>query len=66
MAKTKKTTEVVSSDLGKTLATKRQEIQDLAFKGAGSKVPNVRQARALRRDIARALTAANTQAKLVK
>ena len=59
MAKAKKTTEFNPAELGKTLATKRKEIQDLAFKGAGAKVPNVRQARQLRRDIARALTAAN-------
>ncbi len=59
MAKTKKTTEIVGGDLVKTLAEKRSAIQALAFKAAGAKVPNVRQARSLRKDIARALTAAN-------
>ena len=66
MAKTKKTTEFNPADLAKTLTEKHQAIQSLAFKGAGSKVPNVRETRQLRRDIARALTAANAKAKLAK
>ncbi len=63
MAKAKKTTELNLAELGKILAEKRAEIQSLAFKGAGAKVSNVRQPRALRREIARVLTLANQSSK---
>lgn len=62
MAK-KTTTENQTVDLQKTLNDKRREMRDLAFKGAGSRMPNVRLVRQLRRDIARALTVANQTAK---
>jgi len=60
---TKKTikSNITTSDLGQILATKRQELRDLNFKGAGSKVSNVKAAKKLRQEIARALTMANSQ-----
>jgi ribosomal protein L29 len=58
MTKAKKT-ETNSADFGKVLADNRRALQELGFRGAGSRVANVRQSRTLRRDIARALTTAN-------
>lgn len=66
MASTKKTIDVSKGELMKTLTEKHQEIQNLAFKGAGSKIANVRRPRQLRKEIARALTEVNNQPKDTK
>jgi ribosomal protein L29 len=46
-------------ELQKIAADKREELRALRFGGAGSKNKNVKAAKSLRREIARALTALN-------
>jgi ribosomal protein L29 len=46
-------------DLAKVVADKREELRTLRFSVAGSKNRNVKLARTLRKEIARALTASN-------
>ena len=48
-------------ELTKVIADKREELRSLRFGAAGSKNKNVKAGRALRKDIARALTALNAQ-----
>jgi ribosomal protein L29 len=48
-----------AEEIQKFVAEKREELRALRFSGAGSKNRNVKLARTLRKDIARALTAAN-------
>ena len=48
-----------SAELMKAVTDKREELRALRFAGAGSKNKNVKAARTLRKDIARALTAHN-------
>ena len=45
-----------SEDLAKLVSTKREELRRLRFSATGSKNKNVKQARAYRKEIARALT----------
>ena len=49
------------SDLQKELAEKRKALYDFRFGVAGSKIKNVKEARGLRKDIARILTELNRQ-----
>ena len=48
-----------ASDLAKMLTEKRDELRVSRFGGAGAKYKNVKAASAIRKDIARILTAAN-------
>lgn len=48
-------------ELARVVADKREELRALRFSVAGSKNRNVKQARTLRREIARALTETNTR-----
>jgi ribosomal protein L29 len=48
-----------ADELRKTIADKREELRALRFGSAGSKNKNVKAARSLRKEIARALTALN-------
>jgi ribosomal protein L29 len=50
-------------ELKSLVQTKREELRSLRFSAAGSKNRNVKLARELRREIARALTEVNAQAK---
>ncbi len=47
------------ADLSKMLAEKREARRVFRFGGAGAKTKNVREGRAIRKDIARILTALN-------
>jgi ribosomal protein L29 len=49
-------TKHTAADLAKYIATKREELRALRFTVAGSKNRNVKLARSLRKEIARALT----------
>ena len=51
-----------AAELTKAVANKREELRSLRFSVAGSKNKNVKLARTLRKDIARALTALNANA----
>lgn len=55
----KKTTynEKEAAELNKIVAERREELRALRFGGAGSKNKNVKAARTLRKEVARALTA---------
>lgn len=48
-------------DLAKLVADKREELRRLRFSATGSKNTNVKQAKNLRREIARALTEASAR-----
>ncbi len=48
-----------TEELKKFVNEKRDEVRDLRFSSSGSKTRNVKHVRDLRKDIARALTAAN-------
>ena len=48
-------------ELAKIVSDKREELRALRFNVAGSKTRNVKAARNLRKEVARALTAANKQ-----
>jgi len=48
-------------DLERYASQKREELRNLRFAGAGSKNKNVKLARTLRREIARALTEINAR-----
>ena len=61
MAKKTNYNEKEAAELGKIAADKREELRSLRFGGAGSKNKNVKAARNLRKDIARALTALNAK-----
>lgn len=58
MSDIKKTSD---KDLAQTLKEKQAKLKDFRFGVAGSKVRNVREGRALRRDIARILTESNSR-----
>lgn len=60
MAKKTDLTKHTKEDLSKLAHDKREELRVLRFGVAGSKNRNVKQARTLRKDIARALTQLNT------
>ncbi len=47
------------SDLQKLVAEKREALRIFRFGGAGAKTKNVREGRAIRKDVARILTALN-------
>lgn len=57
MAKKLNLKEHTVEDLTKLVADKREELRALRFNVAGSKTRNVKLARSLRKEIARALTA---------
>ena len=48
------------ADLAKLVAEKREALRAFRFGGAGAKTKNVREGRALRKDVARILTALNS------
>lgn len=48
------------ADLLKLLADKRESLRVFRFGGAGAKTKNVREGRAIRKDVARILTALNS------
>ncbi len=50
-----------ASELQKIVGDKREELRALRFNVAGSKTRNVKAARNLRKEVARALTARNAQ-----
>ena len=59
MAKKQQYNGKAKEELARLAQTKRDELQSLRFGSAGSKNKNVKAARALRKDIARVLTALN-------
>jgi ribosomal protein L29 len=61
MAKQKTLINHSLEDLHKLVADKREELRALRFNVAGSKNRNVKLARTLRRDVARALTEQNSR-----
>jgi ribosomal protein L29 len=61
MAKKKSYNGKEAGELSKIVADKREELRSLRFGGAGSKNKNVKAARTLRKEIARALTAQNSK-----
>lgn len=61
MAKKEKYHGTDAAALNKVVAEKREALRALRFSVAGSKNKDVKAARELRRDIARALTAQNAQ-----
>jgi ribosomal protein L29 len=63
--KTKDITSKTPADLTKLAIEKREELRVFRFNGAGSKSKNVKEGRAIRKDIARILTALHA-AKAVK
>ena len=59
-----KTTDISNktpADLVKLIAEKREALRVFRFGGAGAKTKNVREGRAIRKDIARAMTALNAK-----
>src|SRR5438094_117539 len=54
------TSNQIEADLGKMLGEKRETLRVFRFGGAGAKAKNVKEGRALRRDIARILTKLNS------
>jgi len=64
MAKKTDITKHTKEDLAKLVADKREELRALRFGGAGSKNRNVKAARNLRKEVARALTQATKLAKI--
>jgi ribosomal protein L29 len=61
--KMKDITTKTAPDLQKMLAEKRESLRVFRFGAAGAKSKNVREGRAIRKDIARMLTALGAQAK---
>lgn len=61
MAKKTDITNHSADELTKLANDKREELRSLRFNVAGSKTRNVKAAQALRKDIARALTALNAK-----
>lgn len=59
MAKKHSLTNHSAEDLRKLVMDKREELRRLRFSIAGSKNANVKQAKALRKEVARALTELN-------
>lgn len=57
--KNKEITNKTSSDLSKMLADKQEALRVFRFGGAGAKTKNVREGRAIRKDIARIMTILN-------
>ena len=62
MAKKETYKDTTAQELSGVVAKKRDELKDLRFAASGSKTRNVKQARTLRHDIARALTRAQALA----
>jgi len=54
------------SDLAKMLAEKRESLRAFRFGGAGAKTKNVKEGSAIRKDIARILTAMNSKNEKIK
>ena len=54
-----------AADMGKMLADKREALRVFRFGAAGAKTKNVKEGRAIRKDIARILTAVNDKTKLI-
>ncbi len=50
-----------AADMSKMLADKREALRVFRFGAAGSKTKNVKEGRAIRKDIARTLTAMNAK-----
>lgn len=61
MAKKTNYNDKEATELNKIVGDKREELRSLRFGGAGSKNKNVKAARTLRKEIARALTALNAK-----
>ncbi len=59
--KTKDITTKTSADLTKMLSEKREALRVFRFGGAGAKAKNVREGRAIRKDIARIMTSLNVK-----
>jgi len=60
--KSKEITNKTAADLAKMLSEKREALRIFRFGAAGAKTKNVKEGRAIRKDIARILTAANQKA----
>ena len=59
--KTKEITTKTPADLSKMLGEKREALRVFRFGGAGAKTKNVREGRAIRKDIARIMTSLNAK-----
>lgn len=59
--KFKEITTKTPADLAKMAAEKREALRAFRFGGAGAKTKNVREGRAIRKDLARILTALNAK-----
>ncbi len=57
--KSKEITNKTQADLAKMLSEKREALRVFRFGAAGAKTKNVKEGRAIRKDIARILTAVN-------
>jgi ribosomal protein L29 len=60
--KMKEITTKTADDLNRMLGEKRQALQTFRFGAAGAKTKNVREGRAIRKDIARIMTALRAKA----
>lgn len=58
-------TKTAEKDLIKEIADMRESLREFRFSVSGSKVRNIREARSLRKDIARRLTELNRRSKEV-
>ena len=61
MLKMKEITAKTPADLTKMIAEKREALRVFRFGAAGAKTKNVREGRAIRKDIARMMTALNSK-----
>ena len=61
MAKKTNFTKLASEDLAKFVSDKREALRALRFAASGSKNHNVKEARTIRKEIARALTETNAR-----
>lgn len=63
--KPKEITTKTPADLSKMLGEKREALRVFRFGGAGAKTKNVREGRAIRKDIARIMTSLNAQKSVI-
>ena len=59
--KSKEITNKTLADLAKMLAEKRESLRIFRFGAAGAKTKNVKEGRAIRKDVARIMTAINSK-----
>ncbi|MFA6458795.1 MAG: 50S ribosomal protein L29 [Candidatus Paceibacterota bacterium] len=62
--KAKEISNKTNADLGKMLLEKREALRIFRFGASGAKTKNVKEGRAIRKDIARILTAMNSKVTL--